>query len=104
MKTSEHVQVLVAMRDRLRPAMFRPDLHTLRHRAIIDAFDAMERGGILVSDGAGALVHADLMEPERENYPHVARVCFRLGIPLRDVSEHLNPLVWPARFYKTPSD
>jgi hypothetical protein len=94
MRLSEHAQALIAMRDTLRAAMLRPDLHTLRHRTVVDALLGMERDGLLVPDGAGALVPAPLFAPERDGYPHVGRVCFNLGFMWHDIAERLRSAGW----------
>ena len=77
-KNSEYRRALLDMLERLKPGMWRPDLYTLRHRAIVAEAEALERDGVMVRDGL-ALVPPGMDEnpPDR---PNIVRVCFNVGI------------------------
>lgn len=76
------------------PALLRPDLGTLRGRALLAAVEKLETEGVLVASG-GALI-------ARRSLTVCGRVIYESGIVWADVAEPLRVAGLPLRSGGTP--
>lgn len=83
-------ETLIAARDRLHPGLWKPNDLGVRMLATVDE---------MVADGVAVYVDGVVMYGEHASM--VAVVCYRLGLPLRNFTDHLERSGWRWQYRAT---